>query len=360
MTSSAGPLVSVIVPCYNLGAYLDEAIQSVLAQTVQDFEILVVDDGSTDEATRALCASGEWPQTTLYRIDNRGLAGARNFLIERARGHYLCALDADDKLHPRYFEHTLAAFERDPSLTFVSTRMQMFGEADQVWPLDLRCDLPMLLCHDPVFSAALVRRQAVCDVGGYDEHLIQGDEDWDLWISILEHRGKGVILPEILFYYRRRSGSLCDICTRGETHLGLLRYLMQKHRDSYRAHIVEVLRWKEEQLGELNDKNARLALELDTNLEPTLTRRRAELERLRGGLDRLRHPSPERDRTADDVAVLREELEKQRREIDAMRLEYERCLSEVGELRASASWKITAPLRASYELLHGPRRRKAE
>src|SRR4051812_33220552 len=98
MSGAGAPLVSVIIPCYNHGAYIDEAIQSVLAQTLQDFEILVLDDGSTDPDTIALFASRTWPRTRLFRTENGGLAKARNFLLARCSGKYLCALDADDRL----------------------------------------------------------------------------------------------------------------------------------------------------------------------------------------------------------------------------------------------------------------------
>ena len=99
--NQAAPRISVIVPCYNLGAYLDEAVKSVLAQTYQDFEILIVDDGSTDPVTISLLDHYAQPKTTVFRTSNQKLAAARNFLIARARGTYLCALDADDKLHPQ-------------------------------------------------------------------------------------------------------------------------------------------------------------------------------------------------------------------------------------------------------------------
>src|SRR5262245_47528368 len=116
---SKRPLVSVVIPCFNLGAYLDETVQSVLTQTVSDFEILIVDDGSTDAVTRDLLAGGRWPRAQVFRTENRGLARARNFLLGHARGEFICALDADDKLHPRYLESALSAFEQDPGLTFV-------------------------------------------------------------------------------------------------------------------------------------------------------------------------------------------------------------------------------------------------
>lgn len=331
------PLVSVIIPCYNLGAYIDEAIQSVLAQTRDDFEILVVDDGSTDEATRTLLASRTWPATKVFRTENRGLGGARNFLIERAQGRYLCALDADDKLHPQYFETTLAAFGRDPALTFVSTRLQMFGEQDLVWPPDLRCDLPTLLSDCPVVSAALVRRAAVLEVGGYDAHMpAQGDEDWDLWISLLEAGHRGLILPDILFYYRRRAGSLCDICTRSETHLGLLEYLIRKHEASYRTHLMAALAWKEARIDEHRRARAAIEENNESYLAPTIDRRRAELAHLRSLVSRLDPSCVERDHAA-------------------LQAEYERSQAEVAALRASVSWRVTAPLRAAYDLLLGQR-----
>ena len=168
----------------NLGGYLDEAVKSVLAQTYQDFEILIVDDGSTDPATVSLLDHYAQPKTTVFRTSNQKLAGARNFLIARARGTYLCALDADDKLHPQYLEKTIEVLEREPSVVFVSTRLQMFGAETRVWPENLRCDLSTLLLDDPVHCAALARRSAVLAVGGYDQQMPhQGNEDWDLSIE---------------------------------------------------------------------------------------------------------------------------------------------------------------------------------
>src|SRR2546423_3987847 len=88
------PKVSVIVPCYNLGEYLDEAIQSVLSQTYRDFEILIVDDGSTDPATQTLLADYRRPKTRVMRMEHGGVSAARNPAISNTTGAYLCALDA--------------------------------------------------------------------------------------------------------------------------------------------------------------------------------------------------------------------------------------------------------------------------
>ena len=267
---------------------------------------------------------------------------ARNFLIDRSSGEYLCALDADDKLHPRYFERTLATFEREPSLAFVSSWLQMFGAEDRIWPRDSRCDLETLLCHDPIFSAALVRRSAVVAAGGYDENMpAQGDEDWDLWISLIEAGHAGVILPEILFYYRRRRGSMCDLCTTGRTHLDLVEYLVHKHLDSYRAHVPEVLLWKEVRLDEQRAANARLERELVDHLEPALERRGAELTRLKNVLEECRRQPVDRGLLANAVAGFTSNGD--RADFERLRAEHQRCLSEIVALRTSVSWKCARP-----------------
>ena len=348
--TSMTPLISVIIPCYNLGAYVDEAIQSVLAQTVQDFEILVLDDGSSDPHTVQLLANASWPHTTTFRTANSGVARARNFLIQRSRGDFLCALDADDKLHPQYFERTLAAFEASPDLTFVASRLQMFGEQNLITPASLQCDLPTLLTDCPLFSAALVVRSAVIAIGGYDEQMpAQGDEDWDLWISLLEAGHRGIILPDILFYYRRRAGSLCDTCTTGETHLRLVEYLTRKHDASFRAHLEEALLWKDRQHQERWRSNWQIQQEIDGQLV-SIARRRAELSALQATLVRERElrsiteSQPLSNPSSDG-------------EVSALRAEYGRAIRELEALRASRSWKVTAPLRAAYRLLQAFRGR---
>jgi len=333
------PRVSVLVPCCNLGQYLDEAVGSVLAQTYRDFEILVVDDGSTDPETQRIIEGFERPQTTVFRTGNRGLAGARNFLLARARGEFVSALDADDRLHPEYLERTVAALDADPTLTFVSTRLQMFGEQEWTSPPGAQCDIETLLSDDTVVCSALVRRAAVLAVGAYDEAMPhQGDEDWDLWLTLVERGYRGVILPDVLFFYRRRPGSMSVACTSGQAHLDLVEYLIRKHRASYDAHLMNVLRTKEDQIGEVRRTNMSLEGRIAGYLAPAVERKRAELNRLR---DALRQAKEHRG-----------DLDGREIELAAVRAESLRAREEVSALRASWSWTLTAPLRRAYELLH--------
>ena len=157
---TAAPKVSVIVPCYNLGQYLDEAIESVLSQTCHDVEIVIVDDGSTEPATQALLANCQWPRTRVLTMPHSGLAAARNLGISQSTGEFLCALDADDRLDPSYLAKAVRVLDTDPSVTFVSAWLSTFGDENWEWTPQ-GCGLPELLWEDTVLTAAVVRRSAV-------------------------------------------------------------------------------------------------------------------------------------------------------------------------------------------------------
>jgi glycosyltransferase involved in cell wall biosynthesis len=321
--------VSVIVPCYNLGQYLDEAIDSVLGQSYQDFEIVIVDDGSTDPETAALLSGYRRPKTRVIRTPHNGLAAARNCGIANTSGKYLCALDADDRLEPEYLARTVQILEEDASVAFVSAWLRTFGDEQWEWK-PTRCDLPTLLSEDTVLTAAVVRREAVASVGGFDTCMpVQGDEDWDLWLTLTERGYRGVILPKVLFNYRRRPGSMSTMCWHGPGHLPLAEYRVAKHSNSYRVHLLDVLLHQDADTAALlrhNDETERYL----TELESAIASRREELTLLKSRL------GAGADRHTDAQRVM--ELESALRSVS----------SEVDALRASMSWRITRPLRDVY------------
>ena len=346
------PRVSVIIPCFNLGQFLDEAVTSVLEQTYQNFEILIVDDGSTEPESVARLAHFSYPKTKVWQTPDRGVMAARNFLIGQATGEFLCALDADDRLHPEYLAKALQRFDDDPGLTFVSSWIQEFGTDDGIWSQD-RCDLPALLAEDTVMTAALVRRDVVVALGGYDEDMpAPGDEDWDLWIRVVEAGHRGTIIPETLFYYRRRPGSISTICTRGQVHLDLVRYLFRKHEHAYRTHLREVLLWQDRRVAEALRTSDALERERDGGLVATVELLRVERDRLTrrlehgGAVFTTRNARPESP--AMTVATDTEEDDRLT-QLAALEAECGRARSEVAALRASASWRLTRPLRRAYD-----------
>lgn len=321
--------VSVIVPCYNLGHYLDEAVDSVLAQTFTDAEILVVDDGSTDEETTRLLQSYQKPRTRVVRSDNRGLPGAKNLGLMHTTGAYVCMLDADDRLAPSFLEKSVAALDADPDIAFVSHWLRTFGEEVKDWTPE-RCDFPALLDLNTVNGAALVRRAALEAVGGFDETMRDGCEDWDVWISLVEKGLKGRILPEVLFHYRRRPESMSRVMMEGDVHPRLYRYIAQKHERTYAAHLEMLLSRREEDISNLRRHTHDLDLEYYRWLGPELAKWR------------------------DDVAVLERKAEGHARAVadkeerERLQADANRAREEVTQLRDSMSWTMTAPLRALY------------
>jgi GT2 family glycosyltransferase/SAM-dependent methyltransferase len=235
------PAVSVVIPCFNLGAYVDEAVQSVLAQTRQDAEILIVDDGSDDPVTQHLLASYRRPRTRIIRTANRGLPAARNTGLEEARGRYVSFLDADDLFEPRFLEATIGKLEADDSLAFASCWLTAFGDRQFSWQPE-HCDFPWLLAEDTVCTAAPVCRDALLAIGGFDERPgLDGYEDWALAVDLVERGHRGEIVPEPLFRYRIRPGSMSSETSRPRNHMRVFETMLEKHADAYAAHADGVL-----------------------------------------------------------------------------------------------------------------------
>lgn len=201
------PKVSVVIPCYNHGRYLDEAIDSVLAQTFDDFEIVVVDDGSTEAFTIDLLRGYHRKKTRVLHTVNMGLAAARNTAIAAALGQYILPLDADDRIEPTYLERAVAVLDRDPQVAIVYCRARLFGAVESEWLLP-DYTLERMLLDNVIFCSAVFRRGDWTAIGGYDPGMVYGWEDYDFWLGIIERGGQVVRLPEILFCYRVASDSM--------------------------------------------------------------------------------------------------------------------------------------------------------
>ena len=356
------PTVSVVIPCFNHGQYVDEAVQSVLAQTWPHVEIIVVDDGSDDPGTIERLRDYREPYTRVLKRPHGGLALARNTGIAAASGQYLCALDADDRLAPEFLHKAVSRLEADPALTFVSCWLETFEQEHWVWK-PVACDLPTLLSECTVCTAAVVRLPAARAIGGFDEGMPeQGYEDWDFWISLVERGYVGTILPEILFHYRRTPASMSSKLASAGVHSGLMHYLIQKHAPSYERHMAEVLQKQDEDIGQLLRDTQQLERHLTTWLEPELTRRLEELEFLEAKLRTASAPdaNDEREsRLAARVSDLEQSLTQERLRISQLSAALQHRGSEIDAFRNSKSWKVTRPLRALYGYYMGLTRRRA-
>ncbi|WP_051305211.1 glycosyltransferase [Desulfogranum mediterraneum] len=203
----SSPKVSVIIPCYNQGIYVDDAVDSVLAQSCQNFEIIIVNDGSSDEFTNQLLGTYSKAKTRVVSTDNQGLAAARNNGISEARGEYILPLDADDRIGPTYLEQAVRILEQSPDIGIVYCRARLFGELESEWILP-EYSLDNMLLDNVIFCSSFFRRSQWQAVGGYDPAMVHGWEDWDFWLSLIEQGALVHKIPEILFHYRITADSM--------------------------------------------------------------------------------------------------------------------------------------------------------
>jgi glycosyltransferase involved in cell wall biosynthesis len=200
--------VTVVIPCFNHGEFLPEAVQSVIALQRKDVEVIVVDDGSTDERTRkemdALCATG----INVIRQDNKGLGAARNACIQASRGEYLFPLDADDRLRPGWVDRGIGILDSDPQVGVVYGDAQCFGTRTDLWRVGPFA-AERLLHWNYIHASALFRRSVWEQNKGYDSTMpVQGFEDWDFWLGALEHGWRFAYMGEVLFDYRTAEHSM--------------------------------------------------------------------------------------------------------------------------------------------------------
>jgi len=194
--------VSIVIPCFNHGEFLPEAVASVTNIKRNDIELIVVDDGSTDERTRkemeALIAQG----IKVVRQENKGLAAARNAGIGVAHGEYILPLDADNRLRSGYIEHGIRILDANPQVGVVYGDAEYIGTRTGRWHVGpFQRDRLMQLNY--IDACAVYRRSIWEQNRGYDGTMpVQGYEDWDFWLATLERGWQFAYVPEVLFDYR--------------------------------------------------------------------------------------------------------------------------------------------------------------
>lgn len=230
-------LVSVIIPCYNQSHFLNDAFQSVLAQTCVNWECIIVNDGSTDateEVATSLCKQDHRLQ--YLSKENGGVSSARNAGIAKASGKYILALDADDKIHPSYLANALEAFEKDKQLFVVYAEAEYFGGRTGQWALP-KYSYKALLLNNLIYCSAIFRKSDFEKAGGYDEQLKDGWEDWELWIRLLYNAKKVFKLPQVGFYYRQKEGSMLHLLIRNDEKWEKTeKYIFKKHHQIYQEY----------------------------------------------------------------------------------------------------------------------------
>ncbi|MBU0715942.1 MAG: glycosyltransferase family 2 protein [Verrucomicrobia bacterium] len=194
------PAISIVCPCFNHGRYVPEMLASVHAQSFPDYEVIIVNDGSTD-GTKKILDNLHHEKLTVIHTQNHGPAAARNTAIAATKAPLIFNLDADDKIAPSLLEKAFAVFSTSPDLGIVHSEVQFFGARSGRFELP-PYSLTAMLQDNIIHSTALFRKEDWKAVSGYSDELIYGLEDYDFWLSIIE-LGRGIYkIPEDLIFYR--------------------------------------------------------------------------------------------------------------------------------------------------------------
>ncbi|HLA56787.1 MAG TPA: glycosyltransferase family A protein [Flavobacterium sp.] len=231
------PLVSVIVPCYNQGTFLPEALDSVWHQTYANWECIIINDGSTDNTDVVAAKWSEKSSRFKYiSLKNGGVSNARNTGIAAANGFYILPLDGDDKIGNDYIEKLVEAMQSDSDLKMAYGAAEKFGTVNEKWELQ-DFSFQWLLFHNMIHCTGLFRKADFDTLpGGYDVNMHEGLEDWEFWIHFLKDRGKVKRVDSALFHYRVKEESRMTKISLQKRYR-LLAYLYNKYGDLYDTYI---------------------------------------------------------------------------------------------------------------------------
>lgn len=239
--------ISVIVPCFKQAHYLNDTLASVQNQTFQDWECIIVNDGSPDHTEEIALLWCEKDDRFKYHYKaNGGLPAARNTGIFMSKGMYILPLDSDDMLHPDYMSETVRVLDNNLELGIVSCFRFFFSEnKENILSIHKTKGTSVndLLFENQLMPSSMYRKQCWDQVGGYDEKMIKGYEDWEYWISITKLGWEFEIIPKPLFYYRKSKSSML-MTTNRDHFIDVKEYIILKHSKLYKSNfdrLVKVL-----------------------------------------------------------------------------------------------------------------------
>lgn len=201
-------LLSVVIPYYNMGKYLDECVNSIKESYYENKEIIIVNDGSNDEeSVNALEKYRNDKIVKVIDIENAGLANARNVGADASKGEFLAFLDPDDKVENSFYSKGIEVLNRLSNVSYIFCWVKYFEGSNGRWTT-FDTQLPYLLCHNMLNANTLIRRNDFIQYGKNRQEMEFGMEDYDMWISLAENNCFGVCIPEFLSLYRVRKNSM--------------------------------------------------------------------------------------------------------------------------------------------------------
>lgn len=261
---SPSSLVSVIIPCYNDHKYILKAIDSINQQTYKNVEIFVIDDGS-DETTKQILRSIKQANLFVLHQPNGGPSNARNNGVKEAKGEFILTLDADDYFEPSFLEKALLILENSPRIGLVTCNGYIFNENGIIGKIiSKKGSASDFLFSNTAFASSLFRKRSWSDVGGYDEDMKQGYEDWDFNVSILNSNWEIEVIDDYLINYMDKPNSRNKNAYKSK--YAITRYVLQKHKRLSIQNFDKVLELFFEDLIFLSNRNDIIKKSLDYRL----------------------------------------------------------------------------------------------
>lgn len=228
--------ISVIIPMYNYGRYLRDALDSVLEQSVKAHEIICVSDGAVDDSVQIVKEYQKKHNIILIEKENGGLASARNAGIRASTGKYFMSFDSDDIMKPDCLkEHLKLADEK----SIVTCGLMAFGD-ETYTAVPSKATVPVLLQTNVIYSNSLVPKKIWEEVGGYDESEImrKGLEDWEFWIRVAEAGADFKTSTYIALLWRRHGGTMSNQSANPNWTL-ITNYFRKKHKNLYKKYSLK-------------------------------------------------------------------------------------------------------------------------
>jgi glycosyltransferase involved in cell wall biosynthesis len=223
------PIVSIIIPCYKTEKTLSETLQSVLDQNFNEWEALIINDGSPDAIEDiALNWVKKDSRFKYFSKQNEGLAKTRNYGIAKALGEYILPLDSDNLVAKDFIKDAIQILDSNTTIGVVHGHAEYFGERSGLWKVD-PFELNKILIGNYIDACVIYRKELWLKIGGYDEKMpFQGHEDWDFWISLGTIDVKFHHLNKVTFYYFVAYNSMIRSFS-PEMLLANKDYLVKKH-----------------------------------------------------------------------------------------------------------------------------------
>lgn len=236
--------VSIIVPCYNQAKYLNEALQSILDQSYFNWECIIVNDGSPDntEEVAKKWVGKDSRFVYMYKV-NGGLSSARNFGIQKANGKHILTLDADDKFEPTFIEKAHQFLLNNQDVGIVSSWGVRFIGDEQFGEFrpSGKSIKDFLFCNAAI-GTSLFRKECWEKVGGYDENMKLGYEDWEFYIRVCKLGWRVHVIQEPLFLYRQHTISMRVVALNNHD-MDIKKYIFLKHRELYKEYYDDLIEY---------------------------------------------------------------------------------------------------------------------